>query len=109
MLEKGTTVLNPQPPLTGAQKRKLKALAQKLEPSMKVGRNGISDAFLKSLDEELARHELVKIRFSEFKEQKKELVPVLAEKSSSELVMRVGNVAVLYRQQPDPALRAIRL
>ena len=80
-----------------------------MEPSLKVGRNGVTETFLKSLDEELSRHELVKIKFIDFKEQKKELVPVLVEKSASELVMRVGNVAVLSRRHSDPALRAIGL
>jgi RNA-binding protein YhbY len=37
----------------------------------------------------------------EFKEQKKELTPQLAEKSGSYLVTRVGNVVVLYRPKPD--------
>jgi len=35
-----------------------------------------------------------------FKEQKKELAPQLAEKGGSHLVIRVGNVAVLYRPKP---------
>jgi RNA-binding protein len=48
----------------------------------------------------LAQHELVKIKFSDFKEQKKELAPLLAEKTSSHLIMRVGNVMVLHRPKP---------
>jgi RNA-binding protein len=48
----------------------------------------------------LKHHELVKVKFDEFKEQKKELAPQLAEKSGSHLVTRVGNVVVLYRPKP---------
>jgi RNA-binding protein len=33
----------------------------------------------------------------EFKEQKKELAPQIAEKTASHLIMRVGNVMVLHR------------
>jgi len=54
------------------------------------------------VDSALAQHELVKIKFVEFKEQKKALAPQLAEKTASHLVMRVGNVMVLHR--PKPAL-----
>jgi RNA-binding protein len=43
----------------------------------------------------------VKVKFSDFKEQKKELAPQLAAKTGSELIMRVGNVAVLYRPKPE--------
>jgi RNA-binding protein len=87
------------PRLTNVEKKKLKATAQRMDPSLKVGKNGLSDEFVKSLDEELVRHELVKIRFAGFKEQKKELAPLLAEKTGSELIMRVGNVAVYYRKR----------
>jgi RNA-binding protein YhbY len=40
------------------------------------------------------------VKFDEFKEQKKELAPQLAEKSGSHLVTRVGNVVMLYRPKP---------
>ena len=48
----------------------------------------------------LKHHELVKVKFDAFKEQKKQLAPQLAEKSRSHLVTRVGNVVVLYRPNP---------
>ena len=83
--------------LTNAEMRKLKAQAQRLEPMFKVGKAGLSEAFLKTVDDGLARRELVKIKFVEFKEEKKTLAPELAEKTSSHLITRVGNVVVLYR------------
>ena len=94
--------------LSNPQIRKLKALGQHLEPMLKVGKAGLSDNFLKTVDEALAQHELVKVKFDEFKEEKKELAPVLAEKTSSHLIHRVGNVVVLYRQQNDPQRRKIQ-
>jgi len=86
--------------LTNAKIRELKARAQLMKPTLKVGHEGLSTAFLAALDEALKHHELVKVKFANFKEQKKELAPQLAEKTGSELVMRVGNVAVLYRAKP---------
>ena len=64
-------------------------------------------ALLKSAGEILAQQELIKIKFVDFKEEKKTLAPLLAEKTSSHLVMRVGNVVVLYREAADPAKRRI--
>ena len=87
-------------PLSNPEIRKLKAAAQRLEPMLKVGKAGLSDGFIRSVDEALALHELVKIKFAEFKEEKKELSPQLAERTSSHLIMRVGNVVVLYRKKP---------
>jgi RNA-binding protein YhbY len=40
------------------------------------------------------------VKFSDFKDQKKELAPQLASRTESELIMRVGNVAVLFRARP---------
>jgi len=101
--------------LTNAQIRALKAQAQRLKSTLKVGKVGLSPQFLAALDEALKHHELVKVKFDEFKEQKKELAPQLAEKSGSHLVTRVGNVVVLYRpklwpmpERPvDPGMEAI--
>lgn len=87
-------------PLSNSQLRKFKAAAQHLEPMLKVGKAGLSDGFIRSVDAALTQHELVKIKFVEFKEQKKELVPQLADKTASHLIMRVGNVVVLHRPQP---------
>jgi RNA-binding protein len=89
-------------PLTNPQIRKFKAAAQLLEPMLKVGKAGLSDGFVRTVSEALDKHELVKIKFAEFKEQKKELAPLLAEKTGSHLVMRVGNVMVLHRPKANP-------
>ena len=89
-------------PLTNAQIRRFKAAAQLMDATLKIGKAGLSDAFVRSVVAELERHELVKIRFSEFKAEKKTLAPLLAEKTASHLVMRVGNVMVLHRPKPAP-------
>jgi RNA-binding protein len=95
--------------LTGQQLRKLKGLAQRREAVVRVGKHGLTAAFLESLDEALSRHELVKVKFADLKDQKKELAPLLAEKTGSHLVTRVGNVVVLYREQSDPEKRSVLL
>ena len=58
-------------PLTNPQIRKFKAAAQLMEPLLKVGKAGLSDGFIRTVSETLDRHELVKIKFAEFKEQEK--------------------------------------
>jgi RNA-binding protein len=87
-------------PLTNAQIRGFKAEAQRLKATLEIGKEGISPQFLAALDEALKHRELVKVKFGQFKEEKKELTPQLAEKSSSHLITRVGNVVVLYRPRP---------
>ncbi len=89
-------------PLSNAQLRALKARGQLMKATLKIGRDGLSAGFHAALDDALTRQELVKVKFDDFKEQKKELTPRLVERSGSHLVMRVGNVAVLYRPKPAP-------
>jgi RNA-binding protein len=64
---------------------------------------------LQSVRETLAHRELIKVKFDEFKDQRKTLAPELAEKTESRLVTLIGNVAVLYRQHPDPDQRKVQL
>ena len=86
--------------LTNQQIRALKAQAQQLRATLKVGKEGLSPQFIAALNEALKFHELVKVKFDDFKEHKKELAPQLAEKSDSHMVTRVGNVVVLFRPKP---------
>jgi RNA-binding protein len=88
-------------PISNAERRELKAKAQRLEPILKIGLAGASDSFMQSLDVALAKHGLVKVKFAAFKEEKKTLAPEIAERSGSELITRVGNVAVFYRRSTE--------
>lgn len=87
--------------LNNAEKRDLKARAQRLEPMVKLGHGGMSDGFLQGMEDALARHGLVKMKFSDHKEEKKTLAPQIAERTGSALVAQVGNVAVFYRPKSE--------
>ena len=89
--------------LTKREVRDLKAQAQRLKATLKVGKLGLTPEFLAALDEALKHHALLKVKFDEFKEQKRTLAPQMAEKTGSQLIMRVGNVVVLYRPKPEEA------
>ena len=85
--------------LSGAEKRALKSQAQLLEAVVRVGHAGVTDSVIASLDAALQLHSLVKVRFSDFKEERRTLAPQLAERTGSTLVQQVGNVAVFYRKK----------
>ena len=76
---------------------------------MIVGAKGISDTLLASIDAALQDHELIKVKFGEFKEAKKEISQEIAKATKSELVGLIGNVAIFYRQQADPQKRKIEI
>jgi RNA-binding protein len=86
--------------LSNNEKRELKARAQRLDPVVKLGHAGASPAFLQSLDTALTQHGLVKMKFTDFKDQRKALALEIAERTDSAIVAQVGNVAVFFRPQP---------
>ncbi len=95
--------------LTSKNRAKLASLATKLEPIVRLGKAGAAEGLSGALDRALNDHELVKLRFVDFKGARSELARQLAEANKAELVRVIGNVAVFYRQQPDPEKRQIKL
>jgi RNA-binding protein len=106
---KSQRLLTMENKLNNRQLRILKGKAQLLEPILKVGKSGVTEAFLKGADEALRQHELIKIKFDDFKKEKKVLAPEIAEKTTSTLVTTVGNVVVLFRRNRNPAEQKIDL
>ncbi len=95
--------------LTGAQRKYLRGKAHSLSPVVQVGKQGITPDLIKAVNEALDFHELIKVKFVDFKEERKDLSREIAERTSSEAVGLIGNVAILYRQQPDEQKRKIPL
>ena len=92
------------PPLTGAQKSKLRGLAQKLPPVARIGKQGLHDALITNVADALDKRCLVKVRFDEFKDQRKEFSRQLAAATNSHLIEVIGHVAVIYRPGPNDPL-----
>jgi len=97
--------------LKGYQKKYLKGLVHGMKPLAFVGQKGLSPTVAKAVDESLEKHELIKVKFIDFKEkgQKEEIVGAIEKETSSELVGMVGHIAIFYRQQTDPEKRKINV
>ncbi len=92
------------------QKRKLKALAHHLDPVVMVGQKGFTESLAKAVDRALSDHELIKIRFVDFKDEKRELTDEIVSSLNAGLVGIIGNIAILYRENPDlPQSERIKL
>ena len=48
--------------LTGKQRSYLKGIANNMDPIFQVGKNGITDNFIKQVDEALEAREIIKIK-----------------------------------------------
>jgi RNA-binding protein len=82
--------------LNSKQKKYLKGLGHNVDASLLIGKSGISTNTCEELDRQLAARELVKVKFNEFKEEKKDLAADLALKTDSTLVQIIGNNALFY-------------
>ena len=87
--------------LTDKQKRHLRGLGHGLKPVIQVGNAGVSDAVVAEADRALAAHELIKVRVAGMeRDERNGALADLAERTSSEMVGRIGHTAVLYRRHP---------
>lgn len=95
--------------LTSKQRAVLAGLATRLDPIVHLGKAGAVSGVSEALDRALSDHELVKLRFIDFKGERNELARQLAQASGADLVRVIGNVGIFYRQHPDPEKRKIEL
>jgi RNA-binding protein len=95
--------------LKGSQKKYLRAQAHHLKPVVMIGAKGTNSQLIGSVDTALKDHELIKVKFGDFKETKKEISQEIAGKTKSELIGLIGNIAIFYRQHPEPEKRKIKI
>ena len=95
--------------MKGSQRRYLRSLANRMKPHVFIGKNGLADSVYTAIDAALDDFELIKIRFIEFKQEKKELSAEIEKECQCEMIGMVGHVALFYRQQADEEKRLITL
>ena len=95
--------------LKGSARTYLRGLAHHLKPIIRVGKSGITENFLEGVNQALDAHELIKIKFTSFKAQKKTLAKEIEEKTQSEMVGMIGNIAIFYREHHDKEKRKIQI
>jgi RNA-binding protein len=87
--------------LTSGQRKFLRSKAHHLDPIVSVGKLGITDALILATSTGLENHELIKIKFKDHKDKKKEWTEEIATKSNSQVAGLIGNIAILYKPNPD--------
>jgi len=88
--------------LTGKQRSYLKGLANTMDPIFQVGKNGITDNFIKQVDEALEAREIIKIKvLNNSYLNATKVANDLAESTNAEFVQSIGNKLVLYRESKE--------
>lgn len=88
--------------MNSKERANLRAEAQRLNPLVHIGHAGVTDAIVKTMDDVLRTHELVKVDISRnLAAPIKEVAGAIAEATGSEVVQVIGRKATLYRENPE--------
>ncbi|KJS83065.1 MAG: RNA-binding protein [Peptococcaceae bacterium BICA1-8] len=91
--------------LSGKQRRFLRALGNALDPIVQIGKAGVTESVIFSLNEALTARELVKARvLKNCLEETKDVAQELTDGTGSNLVQIIGRNIILYRPSEDKPL-----
>lgn len=83
--------------LNSRQRKALEKHAQPISAVIQIGQGGVTEGLISHVRETMAANELIKIKFLDFKDEKRELMNQICEALDVTLVRIIGNVAILYK------------
>ena len=95
--------------LTSKQKKYLKAQAHPLKALVQIGKSGVTDESIRSIHTAISQHELLKVKFIAFKEEKDSFVEAILEGANAQFVSMIGHILTLYRQHDEQEKRKYKL
>ena len=97
--------------MKGFQKAYLRALGKTLEPSVVVGKGGLTPEVMGEVHRAFERQELIKVKFTSFKlkDEKDEMAESIALQTDSFMAGMVGHTALFYKQAIEARGRRIRI
>lgn len=89
--------------LTSKQRSNLRSIAQTIDPVTQVGKLGVNDALIESLDKAIEKREIIKVTVLE----NSDLIPKeagfeIADRLGAEFVCATGRKLVFYRRSNNP-------
>lgn len=86
---------------TEHQKRWLKKQVHHIKPVVSLGQAGLTEPVLVEIELALDHHELIKVKIAASdRDARDEVIAVIASRTQSDLIDRIGNVAAFYRANP---------
>lgn len=88
--------------ITGKQRSYLKSLAHDIDPTVYIGKAGVTDNVIKAIDMCLEARELVKVKLQDgCVMEPKDVANDMAAKLGAEFVQAIGRRFTLYRQSKE--------
>lgn len=82
--------------MNSKQRAYLRSLANNIDSIFQIGKNGITDVYIKQINDALDSRELIKITVLS-SSQEDNVANTIAEKTNSEVVQYIGNKITLFR------------
>lgn len=95
--------------LNSKQRKILEKAAHDLQPVVIVGGAGLTEGVIQMVDTSLSSHELLKVKFNEYKDERQELTSEICQNTDATLVRIIGNIAILYRPAEKEEDRKFKL
>lgn len=94
--------------ITTRQRSSLRAKAHNLTPVVIVGKEGVTEQVLKSVNDVLETRELIKIRLlNNCSVTTREVSAIMCEKLNAEGVQCIGSIVVIYRKSSKKGIEHI--
>lgn len=92
--------------ISQSERKRFRAIGHHLKPVVTIAGKGVTDSVIQEIDRALTDHELIKIKISADREERKVIVQSVTDTARAEVVQQVGATALIYRptDKPDPAL-----
>jgi RNA-binding protein len=87
--------------VNSADKKKFRAEAHTLKPVVMIGQSGLTAGVLAELEQALNIHELIKIKIRAERDERKLICEKICTTTGAELIQTIGQIAVIYRLNPD--------
>ena len=89
-------------PITSKERAELRGEAHHLSPLVHVGHQGLTETLVRSVDDALRTHLLVKVALARTTDTKpKDAAHQLAEQLGADVVQTIGRTCTLFRDNPD--------
>jgi len=87
--------------VNSADKKKLRAEAHALKPVIMIGQSGLTAAVLAEIELALECHELIKVKIRAERDERKLISEKICSNTGAELIQTIGQIAVIYRLNPN--------
>lgn len=88
--------------MTGAERAVFRKAANSLKPIFQIGKEDVGENLIHSVDEALAKRELIKLAVLETSTlTAKQAAEILAGRTGADVIQCIGRKFVLYRKKPE--------